>query len=328
MCSEVGVMPAAKACEALGLPGIGLKSAEACTNKILMRKALRKKGVSVPNFYGTSVLKEAEDFAKETGFPLIIKPAVGSGSRGVRKLESMAELAEAFDNAKKISRDSRIIIEQFMEGIDTTVDCIIHKGKLEVLGIADKIKSPLPYRSDIMIYYPANFDAEIINEIIVAAKKTAEAVGLKEGPAHIEMLINNKSIRVVEIAARGGGFKTFDLIDQAVSGVDTVGESIKIALGMEVDVKPRLKRAALLYFFKENPGKLIKITGENEARKIKGVIELVITVKPGELVKEYTCGDDRIGYFVAVADTRTEIEKIQKEVESVLKFHIKKWRNE
>lgn len=322
ICTEVGVVPAAKAATELGLVSIGEDVAEACTNKVIMRQKLRDGEVSVPFFLGADSLDKAKQFAQKIGFPLIIKPSIGSGSRGVRTIESLFELEDAFKFSLSFSRDNHVIIEEFMEGEEVSVECITYDGETIVLGVSDKIRTELPFRTDIKVIYPTNFDELTKQKIELEVIKAIDAVGLKYGPTHTELLVTDNDVKIVEIAARGGGFKLFDTILPEISGVDMLKESIKIALGERPNLKRTKSRAGMLHFFKKTPGRLISVNGIESAKLIEGVIDLDITIKPGQSIRPYTCGDDRIGYFIAIADSRIELDKIESEVEDTINFDI------
>ncbi len=320
--TEVGVVSAAIASKELGLSCFSIETAMACTNKIVMRQKLKQGGVDVPLFKGTDKLSEAKAFAKEAGFPLIVKPAVGSGSRGVRQVNKLEDIESAVESARKISKDGMAILEGFIEGEEVSVECLTYKGHTEVMGISDKIRTKPPYRTDIKVSYPTSYDATTKANIISETKKAINAVGLENGITHTELLIKDQKARIVEIAARGGGFKIFDIMIPAISGVSAVKACINMALGQVPDITPKYRKASLLYFFKETPGKLKNIEGEKKVRDLPGIIELTLTIKSGEIIKEYTCGDDRIGWFIAKADDLSGLKRIEKEVESILKFNI------
>ncbi len=323
VCNEAGVVPAAQIASSLNLPGISLESAEACTNKIVMRKKLRDAGIKVPNFIGTDILDDAIEFAESNSFPLIIKPAVGSGSRGVRKINDLEDLKKHFSISKKISQDGKIILEKFVVGEEVSVESMTHKGRTEILGISDKVRTGDPYRTDLKVIYPTSFSQEIQDKIVSLVKRVIKVVGVDNCPTHTEILVNQGDLQIVEIAARGGGFDLFNSVVPAISGVDVLKESINFALGNEASIKPKFKKAAILHFFKEKPGTLVRIMGEKEAKSIPGVIDLLVSVKPGEKVSEYTCGDDRIGHFIAEGDNLIDVERIEKKIRSTLKFEVK-----
>jgi biotin carboxylase len=99
-----------------------------------------------------------------------------------------------------------------------------------------------------------------------------------------------------------------------------VREVIKLAMGEEPDLRTRQKKGAVLLFFKNIPGKIKEITGVEKARKIKGIYEIEVYVKPGDVIKPLTCGDDRIGHTIAFGETREEAVRAAKMAERSIRF--------
>lgn len=320
--TEVGVVPCARVSMALGLKGLDMQTAEAATNKVLMRECLRQAGLSVPRFAGFDDQSLAIAFADDIGYPCIIKPAVGSGSRGVRILTKRKDVYVAFLDAQSESRDGNVIIEEYMPGEEVHVDCLACDGKVTVLGIADKKRTPEPYRSDIRVCYPALLGKETVAEVKRQAIAASKAIGISNGASHTELLVDGKSVRVVEIAARGAGFNVFTKMLKLISGIDPVEAVINMAMGKHPEISPTQQRASILSFFTVKPGRLKRVIGLERANKIEGVVELVVTVQPGERINEYRSGSDRIGYVIVHADTREEVEQIERNVLETIRFEV------
>src|SRR5690606_14736492 len=98
---DFGVRTAAEVAHALGLPGISPECARICTDKLLMRQAWARHGVPQVEFEPVSSPDELRQAAVRLGYPLIIKPrdSRGGGCRGVRRLDSDADLEAAWSFA-------------------------------------------------------------------------------------------------------------------------------------------------------------------------------------------------------------------------------------
>ena len=68
---------------ALGLPGIGTKTAHLMTHKVAMRRRLAEGGVPQPQFAAIRAWREAAAAADTVGFPAVLKPADSGGQRGL-----------------------------------------------------------------------------------------------------------------------------------------------------------------------------------------------------------------------------------------------------
>ena len=82
-----------------------------------MRRRLEAAGIPQPGFGSARTLDEALAAAETVGFPLVIKPADSGGQRGVFRLESEADLRDAFAESIALSRGGELILEQFVDGM-------------------------------------------------------------------------------------------------------------------------------------------------------------------------------------------------------------------
>ncbi|TIV75996.1 MAG: ATP-grasp domain-containing protein, partial [Mesorhizobium sp.] len=109
-----------KLCRHFDLPGPKPTSIEQCCDKFKQRHLLAEAGVPIPAYRLAADATEVESFAAEIGLPVIVKPAVGSGSRGVRLCRNVNELVEHTTyllGGKHIWRSSpRILVEEFAQG--------------------------------------------------------------------------------------------------------------------------------------------------------------------------------------------------------------------
>jgi biotin carboxylase len=320
--TEAGVVPCARVAEALGLPGLSVETAVAATDKVEMRRRLERGGLPVPRFHEVTSEEDAVTVATELGYPCIIKPAVGSGSRGVRKLVDPGDVGPSFREARELSRNGKVILEQFMPGEEVHVDALVSDGQVAILGIADKVRTPEPFRTDITVTYPASLPEPIRDDAVSQVVAAMRALGIRDGCSHTELLVHGETVRIVETAARGAGFNVFTTMLPLVSGVDPVEATIRMALGEHPTVAPTENRSAILSFFNVSPGVLRRVAGLERARRLPGVIEIVVTIEPGDRIHTYRSGDDRIGYFIVHGDTRDEAESLARRVLKNVRFEV------
>jgi hypothetical protein len=149
-------------------------------------------------------------------------------------------------------------------------------------------------------------------------------VGLKNGPAHTEIILTNTGPVIVEIAARGGGYEIFTKIVPKISSVNTVDIVIDLALGLKPSVSSIDSRCAILKFFDSNKRGIIQsIDGIEAANNIKGVIGLEIDrTIIGKAFNGITRDGERLGYMIALGDNVIEVLAAVSEVESLVNFNI------
>jgi len=120
--SDVSLKAVAEISQKLNLPGIKPDVAECSTDKELMRSAFRNEGVPSPESYRVSSYEDLLKKATKIGYPVVIKPADNAGSRGVKMVTQKTELKEAYENALKNSRKGKVLVEEFMEGVEISKD--------------------------------------------------------------------------------------------------------------------------------------------------------------------------------------------------------------
>jgi biotin carboxylase len=268
-------------------------------------------------------LAEAMAAMPAVGLPLVVKPVDSSGSRGVRRVDAVEELAAAVDLALSNSRQGRAIIESFLDCTECTVETFTVEGRTVVLGMSDKVHLPFPHCVSISLTYPPIFDEPTCRSIADAAARAIDATGLQNGPGHVEVILTESGPVVVEVAARGGGYRIFSDILPAISGVDPVDAVIDLAMGRVPNVTPTRARAAVLRFF--NPrmtGTVQRIDGVEEARRLADVHDVVVEVEVGKRVGGITRDGERPGYIISVADTRERALLAADRAEQIVRFTI------
>ena len=303
---EAAVGTVAAVAAELGLPAISSEAALNATDKYVMRERFAAADIDGPDFRRARTKNEASTAAREIGYPIVVKPVDNSGSRGVRKVDNEAALLPAFELALSHSRKQCVILEEFLDGVEVTVESLTFREETEVLAMSDKVHIPFPACVSISLTYPPALALETQEEIKQLVKRSITALGIDKGPTHAEAMVTSKGVKMVEIAARGGGYRIFSDIIRLVSGVNIVQETIKIALGERPDIRPKYARAAVLHFF--NPGvygNLINIHGVELAKAVDGIIDIVMDVKLGHKIAPITADGERPGYLIAYGESRS-----------------------
>ncbi len=296
---------------ALELPGIRYDVAERATNKIKMRECFQEHGVPSPEFEYVWTRAEAHQALKRLGLPLVIKPADNMGARGVKLLESADEVDEAFTEARFASVSGMIIIEQFMEGPELSIDALVWDDHVEITGIADRIIEGAPY----FIEWGHTLPSEIPEDDQRAAAKVMiqgiRALGIDTGAAKGDIKMTPEGPKIGELAARlSGGFMSGFTYPLA-TGVDLMTAALKIAMGENPgDLTPKYNRVAADKAIIPEPGLITRIRGMNKARTLPGVEKIFTMYKAGDIYRTPTCNMDKFGNIIAVADTRSELDEI------------------
>ena len=321
-CSEVAMNVMGRINDELGLCGISKEIAIRATNKHLMREAFEKYGAPSPK---SILTKDEEDawciFCKEFDTNAILKPSRNSGSRGIAKVEkgiSKGEFVSLYQRALDESRDHQVLIEQFIEGPEFSVEVIVWQGEPHVLAVTDKKTTEAPYFVELGHNQPSLFPEDVQQKLKEGAIAGCKSLGLTYCAAHCELKIQNGEAYLMEIGARMGGDFISTELTHLSSGVDMVAATIDVVLGVEPNLKPvEEKHGVAIRYFTPKPG-VVKRIENTEILKRADVYDAEIYVKPGDTVKEVKSSLDRSGHVIVTAVTASEaIEEAEKIINEV-----------
>lgn len=305
--SDMPMRSVAAVADELGLVGISKETAIKATDKGEMRMALRKSGVPIPAFYRVRSKEEyrsAVNKIKEAGYKCIVKPADNSGSRGIDLLSDFEQetIDNAYEYSKQSSRSGDLMVEEYMEGDEVSVESLSIDGICHVIQITDKLTTGAPYFVEMGHSQPSGLSEdtkEKIRQITIAANK---AIGIENGPAHTEIKITKDGPKIIELGARLGGDNITTHLTPLSTGVDMVECCINIAMGMAVNLNTRMNRGSAIRYFPLEKGKIKNIEGVERAQKIPGVVQVSIVHGVGESVNGIKNSGDRVGFVITEGD--------------------------
>lgn len=330
--TDVSVPTVAYVAEKMGLRGIGYNTALVFTNKFLMRKAAIDAGIDVPEFDKAKNTDEAINVAKRIGFPVVIKPADSSGSRGVFKITCEKELIEKFNTVLQYSTTDYIVVEKFITGKEYLVDGFaMDKKYINLdLGVKEFFDKPNVFVSSMCMFSSAKrIDDPVGLKILDSNSRFIESVNLQFGITHAEFIYNEDEDKVylVEIAARGGGVYLSSDITPTATGfdsnrllIDYVVENKQIDLStVELD-----KKIAAWKCFSFPEGEIIEISGVEETKNIQGVFMLDMSgVYVGKKTVELCDDSEKYGPALIVANNDEDCYKTIEKIKKTLKIKIR-----
>ncbi|MCS7204235.1 MAG: alpha-hydroxy-acid oxidizing protein [Leptospiraceae bacterium] len=308
---------------ALKLPGIRYSVAEAATNKVLMRKALKQHQVLVPNFEPIWNLQDLYKAIDKIGFPAVLKPTENMGARGVIKISKREEIPVAYHHSKAFSPTGELILEEYLDGSELSIDALIWKDQIMITGIADRVITGEPYFIEIGHNMPSSLPKSIIDEAKETMKRAIRAIGIDIGAAKGDLKVTERGIYVGEIAARlSGGFMSSHTYPIS-SGVKLYRRAIQIAMGEEPEpIEENFEFVCIERSLLSSQGKLISIDGVEEAKRIDGICDIIITKKIGTILQKPTSNIDKIGHIIAKAKTLEQAINIAEKARSYIQIQI------
>lgn len=325
-------IPAAIACEALGILFHQPYAAFACHDKYEFRSLLERAGVPVPAFCRLPVQAEPPQTPPGITFPCVLKPLSLSASRGVIRADNAEEFAAAFRRIRALLADPDILrmqdesagwilVEQYLEGSEVALEGIMDHGRLQVLAIFDK-PDPLegPYFEETIYVTPSRLPEAMQAEIIEGVAQAARAAGLSHGPIHAEVRLTWQGPRVLEVAARPiGGLCARAL--RFENGWSLEELVIRHALGEPVKgVQREESSSGVMMIPVPAAGVLEEVCGEAEARAVPGVEDVRITAKLKQRLVPWPEGSSYLGFIFARAPSPGEVEAALREAHRRLEF--------
>lgn len=325
LASDMPMRTVAAVVKELNIVGVSEETALTATNKVLMRECLLSHNVPVPSFFKVNSYDEYQIVIKNFINKSIVKPADNSGSRGVfliNNINDQESIEFAYKYSKKYSRCGEIVVEEYMEGVEVSVETLSIDGIVHTIAITDKLTTGAPRFVEIGHSQPSRLPEAIKEEIIAVSAAAVKAIGIKEGPSHTEIIVTNDGPKIVEIGARLGGDNITTHLVPLSTGIDMVKCCIEIALGYVPNLKRETIKASAIRYFSTSAGKITKIDGIEEAKKIEGVKQISFTKNINDTINEINCSSDRIGFVITQSDTAENAIAICQTVINAIKIGI------
>jgi biotin carboxylase len=309
--------------ERLGLPGIPYEGALNASDKGRMRGCFKKAGLPSPDFM---ILREVpgEDFSPPFGYPLVVKPVDNMGGRGCRRVDGGGALRGAVSEALGFSRSGRVILEEYMEGPEFSVDALIYRGEITITGLADRHIFFPPYFIEMGHTMPSALEAPAAEGLLAVFRAGVRALGIAgekaAGAAKGDIKLTPRGPMIGEIAARlSGGYMSGWTYPYA-SGVEPVRGAILAALGRDPgDLCPVRSWVSAERAFISIPGKVRSVHGAEEARRDGLVKDLFLRAAPGSRVRFPENNVGKCGNVISAApDREAAVAAAEKAARSVL----------
>ncbi|HET7034839.1 MAG TPA: ATP-grasp domain-containing protein [Thermomicrobiaceae bacterium] len=314
----------------LGLPHNDPEAALAARDKLPMRRLLAAGGVPVPEFAAYPATSDPQALAADLSYPVVVKPTQLSGSRGVIRADTAEEFVRAFARTRQVieyagqpAEGAEILVEEFLPGFEVALEGLLDAGQLRVLALFDK-PDPLdgPLFEETIYVTPSRLSETTQRAIADCTAAAATALGLRTGPVHAELRVNERGPWLIEIAGRsigglcstilefGTGFKLEDLILKQAVG-ESLGEVSREGGAVGVMMIP-IPRGGLLK----------RVEGLEEAEAVPGVTGIEITARLNHPIVPLPEGASYLGFIFAQGDSIDAVEDALRQSHERLSFVI------
>lgn len=300
----------ARVAEKYGFPFYSIETAQWSTDKYQMKQRFLEGGVPCARGRLIAKVEEADDLY----YPLIVKPRDNSGSRGVKLCRNKEDLQEAMQEALQYSHLDTVLVEEYIEGQEYSIEGLHYEGKSEVIQFTEKTTTEFPYNVELAHKQPANLTDKQKHDIRELVSKIANCMHFGNCPSHTELKINERGIFIIETSPRlGGDYITSTLVPLS-TGINMEDQLLNIALGEKVDTQTgRVEKASGVCFFCLPEGIVKKIDPQiNDVATWPGVYSFELKLKEGDEVHQITSSLNRYGEFVLVGKSFDEINTTMK----------------
>lgn len=298
----------ARVAKELHLPFFSVETAEWSTDKFQMKQRFMEGGV--PCAKGR-LIRHAEE-AKNLCFPVICKPRDNSGSRGVKLCRDVNELQECIDEALDNSKLDTVLVEEFIEGREFSIETLHYEGKSEVIQFTEKKTTEFPYNVELGHKQPASLTDDERQHVRDIISKIAVCMHFENCPSHTELKVNERGIFVIETSPRLGGDYITSTLTPLSTGINLEDQLLHIALGEKVDtITGRVNKASAVCFFSLSKGTVTAIDEHiSEVVSWPNIHSFGLKLKVGDNVNQITSSLNRYGQFVVTGKNRQELDNL------------------
>lgn len=299
----------AQVAQALGLPQAFSANVVMERRKDLVREAIERAGLPNPKFAVTAGWEQTRAEAQRIGYPLILKPTDLASSAFVRLVRDEVELCHAYDALEQFPRNFReqervplVLLEEYLQGEEVSVEACTYGGRTTVIGITDKSLAGFPYFIEDGHMFPARLQPAQAEAVVALVRGALAAVGHDHGISHTEVKLTADGPRVIEINPRPGGNYIVELI-QRVTGIDLLDAQIELALGREPDLSPRatgVSSAAIKFLVPPRGGRVETVEGVDSLDSDPHLARWSLAAIAGSDVAEPIDNACYLGHVVAV----------------------------
>ena len=313
--SEYFLEQAALLSKKIGFVGNDPMSIRLCMDKARFSELAQKKALPVPSFFKANNIHQVKKLASELSYPVVVKPAEGTGSVNVLKCETFDEVLTHCQKILSYCVNERgepvtpqIVIQHFIPGKEYSIEAFGCGNSTKIIGITEKHLGNPPNFAEIGHDFPSELIEEEKKAIEELVQRTLQIVGLKYGPSHTEVRVNDGKVTLIELNPRLAGGMLRKVIEY-VHQVDLLNRILDVTLNPEeshlIEWPHTLNSpesfASVRYIMANKKGVIENIDlGFNSK---SGVLDFGWFKKPGDFLDLHGDYRDRLGFVVTSANT-------------------------
>jgi biotin carboxylase len=305
--TEAALLLGSLAARHAGLRGISPAAAPLCTNKYACRSVLRSARAAQPAFALGETTADVRAFAREHGYPLVLKAIASAAQRLVTLVRAPRDVEAAVARVRGGLADSldverlldfarvepvelgcdprrQFLIESFASGDPVEVDGLVVGSDARCFGVTEQAHATSP---DFFIEgyrFPADRPREETDALEQLSTRALAALGVRDTGFSVELRAGADGARLIEVNGRLGVDEGFGDMFAGVLGVHPVLLAFALALGEPVAWSASARRAALAYRCNYERGEVLSTPSAGELAKSDASVRL--DVRAGDELRD------------------------------------------
>ena len=305
--SELAMLTVSKVASKLKLYSNSENSAKLTQDKGQMKISFKKFGIACADGMEFFELKKAEKYAinlLQIYNSIIVKPTDRSGSLSISHVKSIDQLSNAFYAARKSSFTKSVIIEEYINGNEYSIETITFKGTHKTIAVTKKHTTDSPYFVENGHYQPSNLSDSVLNKINLLIIKALNSLEITDGISHAEIkILKDGNIKVIEVGGRMGGDFIGSHLTKYSTGVDLIRAALEISIGKfkwsNFEIKNSIPSGVVFLTSSKN-GRLISC--KKTIIRNRKIHEEFINKKQNDQIEITTNSGNRFGYIIYSGD--------------------------
>lgn len=291
----------AEICEASGLPTYADSNQLKLFTDKRRYKALLQ-AFDIPVIEGFSVEEALDGLIPEERFPILVKPADGSGSRGITVCRSQADVCDAVSVAREYSWTDEVIVERYLPGQEATVHWVFQDGQYHVSLLWNRhmmtfgegrFRLPVAYSS------PSSLIPSYMKTTAPRVREMLASVGIQNGMMFMQCIVRGGVLYTYDIGYRVTPTQEYRIIEDRC-GYNPLSMLINFAVTGamgEPELKSKVNPDHPGYGFNVSslitPGTVRSFSGLDDVRSWPGVLSVSPSVKEGATLPPESLGQLR-----------------------------------
>lgn len=314
-CLDAGVRSIGYVCEHMNLNGMTARAAEISGNKYKMKEAFMAGGVRCARHICIRNRQELEKALLELCFPVVVKAVDLMGSRGIFRCNSKEEAVRNYEKTMAATKKNYCLVEEFIEGEILGCEAMMSGGRL-LYCLPNNIEAyqshvPTPVGHSVPYRKMKQLGAEVEHQVRLAI----QATGIDNCPVNCDLIERDGVIYVIEITGRAGGTCLPEMVG-LYYGMNYYEAIARLALDMEPEkmFRKNAPHTANLSrtLISDRDGTVKAIHNRNY--ETEDIVDLSFNIKPGDAVRRYENGIDRLGQVILKGKDLDDCEKKLKEI--------------